>query len=72
MKWSDSKNPVEKQQGDHNHCRNPGKEQRQDWCYYKDDQGSKKMGLCYVVTCGKTYTAQAFKIGRGFSFRGNT
>ena len=51
MQWSDV--PDFSEVGEHNYCRNPGKKQLQDWCFYTVNQGQRKIGRCNVVTCGE-------------------
>ena len=56
LKWSDmSDKPWYRSVGHHNYCRNPGKEARQDWCFYQDNKGVIRKGFCAVETCGKTF-----------------
>ena len=55
LNWSDLTNkPWYMGVGDHNYCRNPGKEARQDWCFHRDKRGHIRKGYCAVETCGKT------------------
>ena len=55
LKWSDlTEKPWYMSVGHHNHCRNPNKEARQDWCFYQDGKEMIKKGFCAVTTCGKT------------------
>ena len=37
--------------GDHNHCRNPGREEDREFCYVSEDSRE----LCIVRTCGKIF-----------------
>ena len=38
--------------GDHNYCRNPGREEDREFCYVSEEERE----LCVVRTCGKIFT----------------